>query len=653
MDNHSLRVKLIAVMALVVSLASFPLIYLSYQDSYDRAIESAREDFDTTVRLVEEGVKLSYLNSQTMVTEKVKLEHTWLSEVLDAYQQYIAEGRGNELMVIEKWNKLNDTFSAQIAPDGRFILSSPVIEDLYKRDIPDFLDVTLKEYQQLVNASVTGEYTAFFRGTRDEARNLPLLLVMRKASDGSMLVVAEELSYVESHLQNRREAVEGHLKDVMDALPHLDGTISVMTGSGRYVAGRGEGALIDYLAGSPEVYDKAKKDGIANGILKTSSAGEILYSLRYFAPLDWYIETTVPTSFVAAPARAYAAKLTTIVLCIFLVLVMLGLGTVTRVLTPLRSVAESAGRLAGIDLASSSVHEQLGEIRTALPPPGGDEVGKVADAFRHLTLAMEDNIDALKRSVAKQHSLEGELRAANEIQQGMLTVGPDGVKDGRFEASALMIAAKEVGGDLFDVLKAPDGRRAILLGDVSGKGVSAALLMCVTLTLARLGISRGYSPAETMKLVNDHLAANNPSCMFVTLWIGLLDVETGRLTFANGGHPAPCVAPATAGGEVRWVRDLSGPLVGVMEEAQFEDRETTLSENEVMLVYSDGVTEAMDVSRKLFSEARLGAAVAAAVGESPKLLVEKVLSAVTAHRGEADQSDDITMVAFVKKGGAA
>lgn len=653
MDNHSLRVKLIAVMALVVSLASFPLIYLSYQDSYDRAIESAREDFDTTVRLVEEGVKLSYLNSQTMVTEKVKLEHTWLSEVLDAYQQYIAEGRGHELQVIEKWNKLNDTFSAQIAPDGRFILSSPVIEDIYKRDIPDFLDVTLKEYQQLVNDSVTGEYTAFFRGGLNQFHNLPLLLVMRKASDGSMLVVAEELSYVESHLQSRREAVEGHLKDVMDALPSLDGTISVMTGSGRFVAGRGEGALIDFLAGSPEVYDLAKKDGIANGVLETSSMGEILYSLRYFAPLDWYIETTVPTSLVAAPARAYAAKLTTIVLCIFLVLVMLGLGTVTRVLKPLRSVAESAGRLAGIDLASRSVHEQLGEIRTALPAPGGDEVGKVADAFRHLTLAMEDNIDALKRSVAKQHSLEGELRAASEIQQGMLTVGPDGVKDGRFEASALMIAAKEVGGDLFDVLKAPDGRRAILLGDVSGKGVSAALLMCVTLTLARLGISRGYSPAATMKLVNDHLAANNPSCMFVTLWIGLLDVETGRLTFANGGHPAPCVAPAAAGGEVRWVRDLSGPLVGVMEDAQFEDHETTLSDNEVMLVYSDGVTEAMDVSRKLFSEAKLGAAVAAAAGESPKLLVEKVLSAVTAYRGEAGQSDDITMVAFTKKGGAA
>ncbi len=652
MENHSLRVKLIAVMALVVSLASFPLIYLSYQDSYDRAIESAREDFDTTVRLIEEGVKLSYLNSQTLITEKVKLEHTWLSEVLDAYQAYIARGRGQELQVIETWNKLNETYSAQIAPDGTFILSSPVIEDLYKNDIPDFLDVTMKEYQQLVNASISGEYTAFFRGGISELHNEPLLVVMRKAADGSMLAVAEELSYVEAHMQSRREAVEGHLKDVMDALTNLEGTIAVMTGSGRYVAGRGEGALIDYLAGSPEIYAKAKKEGIANGVLDFNG-GELLYSLRYFAPFDWYIETTVPTSLVTAPARAYAAKLTTIVLLIFLVLVMLGLGTVTRVLMPLRSVAESAGRLAGLDLASKAVHEQFGAIRGALPPPGGDEVGKVADAFRRLTLAMEENIDALKRSVAKQHSLEGELRAASEIQQGMLTVGPDGVKDGRFEASALMIAAKEVGGDLFDVMKAPDGRRAILLGDVSGKGVSAALLMCVTLTLARLGISRGYSPAETMKLVNDHLAANNPSCMFVTLWIGLFDVESGRITFANGGHPAPCVAPAAAGGAVRWVRDLSGPLVGVMEEAQFVDHETTLAENEVMLVYSDGVTEAMDAERHLFSEEKLAVAAASAAGASPKRLIETVLSAVTAHRGEAEQSDDITMVAFTKKGEAA
>ena len=209
-----------------------------------------------------------------------------------------------------------------------------------------------------------------------------------------------------------------------------------------------------------------------------------------------------------------------------------------------------------------------------------------------------------------------------------------------------MVAAKEVGGDLFDVIRLPGGRRALVLGDVSGKGVSAALMMSVTLTLIRNALSNGFEPAAVIKTVNDRLAANNENCMFVTLWIGIFEPDTGLLTYANGGHCPPYWLPADRGKPPQAVRNVSGPLVGVFEEAQYQGYALQLRPGDLFFVYSDGVSEAMNENRELFGEEGILAAAEARSSNDPRAFVDGMLEAVVAWRKTMPQSDDITMLAI-------
>ena len=234
----------------------------------------------------------------------------------------------------------------------------------------------------------------------------------------------------------------------------------------------------------------------------------------------------------------------------------------------------------------------------------------------------------------------------------MLPDASNGFRAKGMEAAAVMNAAKEVGGDFYDVFELPDDRQVLILGDVSGKGVSAALFMCVTLTLIRNAIGDGLMPAQAVKKVNDQLAANNPHMMFVTLWVGILDRRTGRLVYANGGHCPPAILPASPEKPVRWLRDISGPLVGAFDIADFNELETTLEPGDVCFVYSDGVSEAMDEEKHLFGEEGMIQVFESCHGVRPQGVIDAMMAGIEAHRGKAEQSDDITMLVFEYLSGA-
>jgi len=194
----------------------------------------------------------------------------------------------------------------------------------------------------------------------------------------------------------------------------------------------------------------------------------------------------------------------------------------------------------------------------------------------------------------------------------------------------------------------PDGRQAIIIGDVSGKGISAALFMCVTLTLIRNAITQGLSAASAMDSVNKVLAIKNSTCMFATLWIGLFDPKTGKLTFSNGGHCPPVIVNRS--GSTRWIRDVSGPLVGVIDEAEFNECETTLEPGDLCLLYTDGVSEAMNAAKELFGETRIESTMRTLAGKTPKETLQVFIQALETHRKDYVQSDDITMLAFTREG---
>ena len=279
-----------------------------------------------------------------------------------------------------------------------------------------------------------------------------------------------------------------------------------------------------------------------------------------------------------------------------------------------------------------------------LPLDREDEVGRLAFAFDGMTRALADNIQKLVESTAASQRMQGELNAARDIQIGILPPADAAPDDPRCRIGAFLSPAKEVGGDLYDFFAVPDGRQELVIGDVSDKGVPAALFMSMTVTLVRCALAQGLGCAQAMRQINNLLAANNPSCLFVTLFIGLFEPETGVLEYANGAHCQPFVVGGSRSVPLRRLEETSGPLVGAMPDMEYKPCRTTLGRGEYCFLYTDGVSEAMNSSLEMFGEERLGRVLAELRGLEPDKVVKKVFEAVEGFREEYPQSDDITML---------
>lgn len=650
LEEFSLRVKLLVVSGVIVLLAGFPLVWFGYEDTYERTVTSVEDRFGMMSRIVDECLQLSYLSSQTLLAEKVGLEKEKVVRQLDTIEDLLEGGdeaalaRGLSVLDVEsQWN----THVSILKDEGGYLYRSGIVNLALDQNIVDFLGIPVSEYVALARRNHSREYFSFVRGTSGMLRDVSLLMVLRKTPHHTIILM-EQLAAIEDAAPARRAAVEGNLQDVIRTLELPDdATISVISGEGRFVASRGPAAFTDAFSYDRELYAQARVQGRAFGTFESTN-GESLCSLRHFKVLDWYIQASMPMSVVREPARAYAVRVGGIVLGLFLIVAIAGFLLINRVLRPLRQTAQRAGSLERVDFAADDVSKRLHAIIDGLPQTGRDEVGLVVGAFSRMVEALDRNIEELKKTVARQHSIEGELNAAREIQRGMLPPGDGTFRAPGFVAAAMTEPAKEVGGDFYDVIRTPDGREALIVGDVSGKGVSAALFMSVTLTLVRTAVSEGLAPEAVMKRVNDQIAANNPSCMFVTLWIGMLDPATGRLDFANGGH-CPPVAVA-ADGTVRRLSDMSGPLVGALDMAEFSACSTELAPGETLLVYTDGVSEAMNPSRTLFGDARIETVMQSLPSGAPREVLREMMAAIVAFRSGAEQSDDITMLAFRREG---
>jgi phosphoserine phosphatase RsbU/P len=282
---------------------------------------------------------------------------------------------------------------------------------------------------------------------------------------------------------------------------------------------------------------------------------------------------------------------------------------------------------------------------------GRDEViaffGKdPALAIELIQTAIQRFIENLKAETAARERIESELRIAHDIQASMLpTVFPESKA---FEIFAMMDPAKEMGGDLYDFFFIDDNRLCVVIGDVSGKGVPAAMFMAITKTLIKTEAKRGIKTNEVLANVNSILVPDNQSCLFVTVFCAVLDLRTGALQYCNAGHNPPLLIRKS--GEVEFIKSSKGFVVGVMEQCASTCDLLTMAPGDSVLLYTDGVTEAMDPEQVQFSESRLHECVTGLKDRDMKGLIgcmrEKVFDFV---RGAA-QSDDITMLALKYKG---
>jgi sigma-B regulation protein RsbU (phosphoserine phosphatase) len=247
-------------------------------------------------------------------------------------------------------------------------------------------------------------------------------------------------------------------------------------------------------------------------------------------------------------------------------------------------------------------------------------------------------------SDAVKEKLANELRIAREIQLGILPsdVSEYGRSSG-LDIQAIMEPARDVGGDLYEVMPVSDGRVGVVIGDVSGKGIPAALFMAVTTTLVRVAAQQFHRPDDILARVNEGLIVHNPRGMFVTLFCAIFDTHTQNVVCASCGHPSPVLL---RGGESPSLPFRSaGMAAGIMGDIEIPSQPLDLKADDTLLFYTDGVTEAFDAQERQFGERRLLSCLADMAGHRSQDALNTTLAAVREHAGDAVQSDDITIVA--------
>ena len=352
----------------------------------------------------------------------------------------------------------------------------------------------------------------------------------------------------------------------------------------------------------------------------------------YYAPLrhsGWSMGIVVPTERLLTPALSYGA------IIIFLIL----LGVLLVFLTCRRSIKKASTPL--IQLAESAQEIATGKFDTSLPTiQHKDEIRLLRDSFDYMQSSLAKYVDELKETTAQKASIERELSVARSIQMSMLPITwPPFPDRNDLDIYGCVAPAKAVGGDLFD-FRLRNEKLYFCIGDVSGKGIPAALVMTVISSMFQTLSDSEDSPLQIMTAINASTSARNENLMFVTLFVGALDLSTGVLQYTNAGHNAPVII--TDGKPSLLPVDANIP-VGIVEGWSYTLQETTLSPDTLLFLYTDGLTEATRSDGELFQEERVLAQLAGHdENTSAERLIADMTAAVNRFIGNAEQSDDLT-----------
>ena len=280
----------------------------------------------------------------------------------------------------------------------------------------------------------------------------------------------------------------------------------------------------------------------------------------------------------------------------------------------------------------------------------GDEIEVLAESFANISHKTVEYVGEVKRVTAEKERIATELHMANRIQESMLpNTFPAFPDRSAFDIYASMSPAKEVGGDFYDFFFIDPDHLAIVIADVSGKGVPAALFMMISRTIIKNCAMLGKGAAQILEESNRALCSENKMEMFVTSWIGILQISTGRLTAANAGHEYPAIYHFRTG-EFSLYKDRHSFVLGGMPNVRYREYELKLEPGDKLFIYTDGVAEASNSKEELFGTDRMLAALNAASKGSPKDILFSVRDAVDAFSGNAEQFDDLTMLCLEYKG---
>ncbi len=310
----------------------------------------------------------------------------------------------------------------------------------------------------------------------------------------------------------------------------------------------------------------------------------------------------------------------------------------TIVLKPLKKVLASIHSYKE-KKESAPVREALAQVRPR------NEIGQLSEDFSGLATEMDDYMQRIKTNAAEKERMGAELELAARIQESMLPNHFPAFPDrADFKVYALMDPAREVGGDFYDFFLIDEDHLCLVIADVSGKGIPASLFMMASKIVISNNAMSGKTPAQILTDTNAAICSNNHAEMFVTVWLGILELSTGHLTAANAGHEYPVIKRPS--GKYELLKDKHGFVIGGMEGIKYSQYEMDLEPGSKLFVYSDGLPEATAVDGAMYGTDRIVEALNAAPDLDPEGTILSVGESVAAFVGSAEQFDDLTMLAF-------
>ena len=654
----SLRSKLLLLCALSLGLAIIPILSFAYFHVRETLITKETSAFIGISKMLEDNLNQRYAHLLSHRAATVMVRKSNLKQIasytrdlwagIDSSSLVSADVKKNLFsLIVERMGNLDINMALEIiGPEGRMFSE---VNDLglskgLKKGTADFkgrpLSKLITDHEEFAVLNLEQAdggiepVLAFFLQVPD-----------RKSVIVSMLRVTDVESTVDQSLQHLVSETRSTIRDFNI---YKGGFISILDSQGRVLAHHGAAQGADAKQFPPNIITRAQTQGGYTDSWHVSDAGSMFVSIQHFKALGWTIVFAAPIENLEGPPRDLVKKLLYIAMGAAIIVLLLSLSAIERLTRPLLILVQKIRALPDMDFASQDIKTRFTK---ELPLRRKDELGQVARAFALMARRLSSNVRDLMEATAVKERMQGELNAAKGIQRSILPQATETAPNANFSVATLLEPAKEVGGDLYDFFTLPSGKQVVVIGDVSDKGVPAALFMSMTVTLIRSAIHSGLNAAQAMTAANNILSANNSADMFVTLVIGIYDPENGQLLYANGGHCSPIVCSQTQTGSdlsiaLRTLDQTSGPVVGALPNVEYTLLQEQLQPGDLCFLYTDGVSEAINEKREFFMEQRIMHTLESCAYAPPTTVLDVMYKAILSFRQKAPQSDDIAMLAF-------
>lgn len=647
MKNLSIRHKLLALIFILITAVIGSIcgyLYKYQSKTYtERELEfqsSVTDLLCTTLR----GTYYGYIDSQISIVDTYKKETKQKIEMLRemihnipentlSFQQneflkngYISTLKEHGIIPVV-YDRKNDTFNYSGYPELKNLkgIQHADLETILKKEeipIQGFF-CCMKDNQEKI-------YLSYFLGSRSGRFTYAMI------DD-----ISEMISY---YSQSTRELTISLESNIESLDSNWSGRVSVFDDNRHtIVKSHDDINLIPFI--SDEIIKQVKSEGFYLGELNyfdsESNSSRVYYiSLSYFKPLDWYVLSFRSKDSVLASIHLMMRTIIGIGVFVMILTLMFAWLSTDKITKSLTILSHKAYAISKCNLQDT---EELKKITQDLDTTKSDEVGTLTKALVTMSFGIQENMNNLIEINSKQKQIEGELNAAHDIQIGMLPSNDQLPSSDRLDIYTKLIPAKEVGGDLYDAFLTDTNTLVFCIGDVSDKGMPAALFMSTCTTLLRQNMMAGHSPSDAVELVNNVLSERNPKLMFVTLLVGTIDLNSGKYTICNAGHCPPYIVKQD---KTILLDHVCGPSVGVISNIKYTEFSDVLEKGDHLFLYTDGISEAQNENGEFFEDRRINDTLKICHAMSCEEIVNSVLNSVLSFRGDAKQSDDITLLSL-------